>query len=219
MYNFTNHIGGLLIDVSGYNGKLDVLLGKILLQVRDREVSEDRFQIIRDQMLRYLRNSEYELPSDMIGSYSEQFKSEKSVMNEDLVPELENVTARDVQQFFPQILAQCHVEVLVLGNLYKEEALEITDLVERIVKPRGLPANEVPTPRGLIWPSGSNFIYKKQLKGPKNVNHCIEYSLYAGHRYDSIMRAKLLLLADMVILVYQFQNAYPGILVLPKSLY
>jgi hypothetical protein len=24
---------------------------------------------------------------------------------------------------------------------------------------------------------------------------------------------------DMVILVYQFQNAYPGILVLPKSLY
>jgi insulysin len=197
MYNFTNHIGGLLIDVSGYNGKLDVLLGNILLQVRDLEVSEDRFQIIRDQMLRYLRNSEYEQPSDMIGSYSQQFKSEKSVTNDELLPELENVTAQDVQQFFPQILAQCHVEVLVLGNLYKEEALEITDLVERIVKPRGLPANQVPTPRGLIWPSGSNFIYKKQLRDPGNVNHCIEYSLYAGHRYDSIMRAKLLLLGQM----------------------
>jgi insulysin len=197
MYNFTNHIGGLVIDVSGYDDKLDVLLEKILLQVRDLEASEDRFQIIHDRMLRYLRNSEYEQLPDQIGSYSEQFKSEKSVMNEDLLPELENVTTQEVQRFFPQILAQCHVEVLAHGNLYKEKALEITDLVERIVKPRRLPRNQVPTPRGLIWPSGSNFIYKKQLKDPRNINHCIEYSLYAGHRYDSAMRAKLLLLGQM----------------------
>jgi insulysin len=197
MYDFTNHIGGLLIDVSGYNDKLDVLLEKILLQVQYLEVSEDRFQIIHDQMVRHLRNSEYEQPSNQIGSYSEQFKNEKSVMNEDMLPELENVTAQDVQQFFPQILAQCHVEVLTHGNLYKEEALKITDLVERTIKPRRLPANQVPTRRGLIWPSGSNFIYQKQLKDIENVNHCIEYSLYAGHRYDSVMRTKLLLLGQM----------------------
>ncbi|KAF7574173.1 insulin-degrading enzyme [Pyrenophora tritici-repentis] len=118
-------------------------------------------------------------------------------MDEDLLLELENVTAQDVQQFFPQILAQCHVEVLAHSNLYKGEALEITDLVERTIKPKRLPANQAPTPRGLIWPSGSNFIYKKQLKDPGNVNHCIEYSLYAGHRYDIVMRAKLLLLGQM----------------------
>jgi insulysin len=118
-------------------------------------------------------------------------------MNDELLPELENVTAQDVQQFFPQILAQCQIEVLAHGNLYKEEALKITDLVERTIKPRRLPANQVPTRRGLIWPSGSNFIYEKQLKDPENVNHCIEYSLYAGHRYDSVLRAKLLLLGQM----------------------
>ncbi|KAF3049713.1 Insulinase (Peptidase M16) [Didymella keratinophila] len=197
MYNFTNHIGGLLIDVSGYNDKLDVLLEKILLQVRDLEASEDRFQIIHDRMLRHLRNSGYEQPYDQISSYSEQFKSEKSMMSEDLLPELENVTTQEVQQFFPLILAQCQIEVLAHGNLYRQKALEITNLVERIVKPRRLPPNQVPTPRGLIWPSGSNFIYKKQLKDPRNINHCIEYSLYAGHRYDSVMRAKLLLLGQM----------------------
>ncbi|CAG5158224.1 uncharacterized protein ALTATR162_LOCUS5045 [Alternaria atra] len=197
MYNFTNHIRGLLIDVSGYNDKLNVLLEKVLLQVRDLEVSVDRFKIIRDRMLRYLRNSEYEQPFDQVGTYSEQFKSEKSVTNDELLSELENVTAQDVQQFFPQILAQCHIEVLAHGNLYNEEALKITDLVERTIKPRRLPANQVPTRRGLIWPSGSNFIYEKQLKDPENTNHCIEYSLYTGHRYDSVMRAKLLLLGQM----------------------
>ncbi|KAH8621036.1 hypothetical protein IG631_24314 [Alternaria alternata] len=197
MYNFTNHIRGLLIDVSGYNDKLDVLLEKVVLQVRGLEVSEDRFKIIRDRMLRYLRNSEYAHPFNQVGTYSEQFEGEKSVTNDELLPELENVTAQNVQQFFPQILAQCHIEVLAHGNLYNEEALKIINLVGRAIKPRRLPANQVPTRRGLIWPSGSNFINEKQFKDPRNINHCIEYSLYTGHRYDSVMRAKLLLFGHM----------------------
>ncbi|KAA8618047.1 Ptr Secreted-periplasmic Zn-dependent peptidase insulinase [Pyrenophora tritici-repentis] len=197
VYDFTNHINGLSITVSGYNDKLHVLLEKVLLQVRDLKVSEGRFNIIHDRMLRSLRNWQYGQPFHQVGTYSRQFKTEKSVMNEELLPELENVTAQDVQQFFPQILAQCQIEVLAHGNLYKEEALKITDLVERTMKPRRLPADQVPTRRGLLWPSGCNFIYEKQLKDPENVNHCIEYSLYAGHNYDSVLRAKLLLLGQM----------------------
>ncbi|KAG9375840.1 insulysin variant [Pyrenophora tritici-repentis] len=65
------------------------------------------------------------------------------------------------------------------------------------MKPRGLPENQIPTRRALIWPSGSNFTYAKQLKDPGNINHCIEYNLYAGDRYNSAMRAKLLLLGQM----------------------
>lgn len=103
-------------------------------------------------------------------------------MNEELLKELESVTAKDVQQFFPQVLAQCQIEVLAHGNLYKEEALKITDLVERTIKPTKLPASQLPIRRNLILPAGSNFIYEKQLKDPANVNHCIEYSLFAIYR-------------------------------------
>ncbi|EUC29549.1 hypothetical protein COCCADRAFT_8266 [Bipolaris zeicola 26-R-13] len=197
VYDFTNHISGLSITVSGYNDKLHVLLEKVLLQVRDLEVTEDRFNIIHDRMLRSLRNWEYGQPFHQVGTYSRQFKSEKCVMNDELLPELDNITAKDVQQFFPQILAQCQIEVLAHGNLYKEEALRITDLVERTIQPKRLPANQIPTRRGLLWPSGCNFIYEKQLSDPANVNHCIEYNLYVGHHYDNVTRAKLLLLGQM----------------------
>lgn len=197
VYDFTNHISGLSISVSGYNDKLHVLLEKVLLQVRDLEVQEDRFKIISDRMTRSLRNWDYGQPFHQVGTYSRQFKSEKSFMNEELLKELEGVTAKDVQQFYPQILAQCQIEVLAHGNLYKEEALKITDLVERTMKPKKLPATQLPIKRNLILPPGSNFIYEKQLKDPANVNHCIEYSLYTGHRYDSELRAKVLLLGQM----------------------
>lgn len=196
-YEFSNHQSGLSITVSGYNDKLHVLLEKVLLQVRDLEVREDRFSIIHDRMMRSLRNWDFGQPFHQVGTYSRQFKNEKSFMNEELQKELENVTPKDVQQFFPQILAQCQLEVLAHGNLYKEEALQITDLVERTMKSKKLRTNELPIRRNLIWPSGSNFIYEKQLKDPANVNHCIEYSLYAGHRYNNESRAKLLLLGQM----------------------
>jgi insulysin len=196
-YDFSNHLSGLSVTVSGYNDKLHVLLEKVLLQVRDLEVRQDRFDIIHDRMSRSLRNWDYGQPYGQVGTYSRTFKTDKSFMNEELLKELEHVTAKDVQDFYPQILAQCQIEVLAHGNLYKEEALKITDLVERLIKPTKLPANQLPIRRNLILPSGSNFIYERQLKDPANVNHCIEYSLYAGNRYDNALRAKLLLVGQM----------------------
>lgn len=118
-------------------------------------------------------------------------------MLEDLARELEGVTAQDVQQFFPQVLAQCHIEVLSHGNLYKEEALKITDLIEKTIKPKTLPPSQWPIHRSLILPTGSNFIYERQLKDPANINHCIEYTLYLGNRMDPVLRAKQQLIAQM----------------------
>jgi insulysin len=197
VYDFSNHISGLSVTVSGYNDKLHVLLEKVLLSVRDLEIKQDRFDIIHERMTRSFRNWDYGQPFHQVGTYSRAFKNDKGFMNEELLKELEGVTAQDVQQFYPQILAQCQIEVLAQGNLYKEEALKITDLVERTMKPRKLPANQVSIRRNLMWPSGCNFIYEKPLKDPANVNHCIEYSLYTGTRYDDDMRAKLLLIGQM----------------------
>jgi insulysin len=197
VYDFTNHISGLSITVSGYNDKLHVLLEKVLTSARDIEIKQDRFDIIHERLIRSLRNWDYGQPFHQVGTYSRAFKNEKNFMNEEMYRELEDVTAQEVQQFIPQILAQCQIEVLAHGNLYKEEALKITDLVERTLKPKRLPINQVALRRNLMWPSGCNFIYEKQLKDPANVNHCIEYSLYAGGRYDNDIRAKLMLISQM----------------------
>jgi insulysin len=197
VYDFSNHISGLSITVSGYNDKLHVLLEKVLLQVRDLKVREDRFAVIHDRLSRSLRNWDIGQPYGQVGTYSRTFKSDRTFMNEDLTKELDNVTAKDVQDFYPQILSQCQIEVLAHGNLYKEEALRITDQVIEIMKPKQLPSSQIPIRRNIVLPPGSNFIYEKQLRDPANVNHCIEYSLYAGNRYDDDLRAKLLLVGQM----------------------
>ncbi|KAH5216199.1 hypothetical protein HBI62_168920 [Parastagonospora nodorum] len=197
VYDFTNHANGISVTVSGYNDKLHVLLEKVLTSLRDLEIKQDRFDIIRERITRSLRNWDYGQPFHQVGTYSRAFKNEKSWMNEDLAKELDSVTAEDVRQFYPQILAQGLIEVLAHGNLYKEEALKFTDLVERTLRPKKLAANQIPIRRNLMWPTGCNFIYEKQLKDPANVNHCIEYSLYAGDDRENNTRAKLMLLTQM----------------------
>ncbi|KAF2191778.1 LuxS/MPP-like metallohydrolase [Zopfia rhizophila CBS 207.26] len=197
VYEFNNHSTGLTISVEGYNDKLHVLLKKVLVSVRDLDVREDRFKIIQDRMTRGFRNWDYGQPFHQVGTYSRWLKSEKGFMTDELLNELSSVTASDVQQFYPQVLAQCHIEVLAHGNLYKEEALQITDLIEKTMKPMKLLPSQWPIRRNLILPPGSNFVYERPLKDPANVNHCIEYSLFVGHSADRELRAKVLLIAQM----------------------
>ncbi|KAF2646871.1 hypothetical protein P280DRAFT_387619 [Massarina eburnea CBS 473.64] len=197
VYDFNNNNTGLSISVQGYNDKLHVLLEKVLVQVRDLEVREDRFKIMLDRTARGFRNWDYQQPFHQVGTYSRWFRSDNTFMVDEMAKELDTITPLDVQQFFPQVLAQCHVEILAHGNLYKEEALKLTDLVEKTIRPKKLPPNQWPIRRTLILPAGSNFIYERALKDPANVNHCIEYVLYLGDRLDPTLRAKQLLLSQM----------------------
>ncbi|KAH8696868.1 insulin-degrading enzyme [Phaeosphaeriaceae sp. PMI808] len=196
-YDMSSHSGGFEIDLSGYNEKLHILLETVLFQVRDLTVKEDRFRVIRDRMMDTLRNLGFEEPWEQVSSYSDAFRSPRGFISEDLPRELETITVNDVIRFGPQIFEQCQIEVLAHGNIIEEEALRVTELVERTMAPTPLPTSQLPISRSLILPPGSNFVYEKELPNPKNVSHCVEYNLYAGHRYDGTVRAKLHLLSQL----------------------
>lgn len=188
---------GIEIAVSGYNDKLPVLLEKVLLTMRDLEIKPDRFEIIKERLLRGLKNWDYQQPYNQVGDYTRWLNSEKGYINEQILAELHHLTAADIQQFYPHLLRQMHIETFVHGNLYKEDALKLSNLIETTLKPRALPQTQWPVARALVFPPGGNFIYHKTLKDPANVNHCIEYLLFVGDKSIRPLRAKTLLLDQM----------------------
>jgi insulysin len=197
-YGLSPHTSGLDIQVSGYNDKMSVLLEKVLLGMRDLEVKEDRFEIVKESLLRGLRNFEYTEPFRQSSTYTRWLMAERSWAQFELTEELESVTAADVRAFFPQILRQMHIEILVHGNMHKEDALHITELVERTLKPRRLPASQWPTKRSMLLPPGSDYRWEHTLKNPDNINHCIEYIVMVGQNQDRELRARLLLMSQML---------------------
>ncbi|KAJ0360313.1 hypothetical protein COL26b_014108 [Colletotrichum chrysophilum] len=196
-YSVTLDARGLLLDLSGYNDKLAVLLEQVLIAMRDLEIKDQRFDIIKKDLSREYNDWELQQPYHQVSNYTAWLNSERDYVVEESLAELPNITAEDVRQFKKQILSQVHIESYVHGNLYKEDALKLADMIETILKPHELPRPQWPVIRSLILPAGSNYVYKKMLKDPANVNHCIEVWLYVGDKSDRMTRAKTMLLDQM----------------------
>ena len=196
-YELGDYYVGIGMDVSGYNDKISVLLQKVLTTMRDLEVKPDRFKIVKERLLRGYRNWDFQQPYHQVGQFLTWLGSDRAWINEQYLAEIAHLTPEDISCFYPQLLRQVHVEVLCHGNIYKEDALRITDLVESTLKPRALPPTQWQMARNLIIPPGSDYTFQRKLGDPANVNHCIEYYLFVGDVVDRVLRAKLLLLGQM----------------------
>ncbi|KAK0367680.1 insulin-degrading enzyme [Colletotrichum limetticola] len=196
-YSFALDARGLFLKLTRYNDKFAVLSEKVLVTIRDLRIKDERFEIIKERLSRGYNNQELRQPFHQVSDYTTWLNSERHYVVEESLTELPNIASEDVRQFRKQMLSQMHIESYVHGNLYKEDALKLTDMIETILKPRELPRLQLPVIRSLVLPAGSNYVYKKTLKDPANVNHCIEVWLYVGDKSDRITRAKTMLLEQM----------------------
>ncbi|KAL8948045.1 MAG: hypothetical protein Q9222_005737 [Ikaeria aurantiellina] len=196
-YQLSSFSMGIDIDVGGYSDKMAVLLEKVLVSMRDLEVKPDRFKIIKERVLRGLRNWDFQQPYRQVGDFTRWLGSEKGWINDQYLNEVIPLNADDIQAFYPQLLHQMHVEFLAHGNVTKEDTLRMASLVESTLHPRTLPKTQWQVRRNLLLAPGSDFTYTRTLGDPANINHCIEYYLYVGSLADHVLRAKLLLLGQM----------------------
>ncbi|KEY67145.1 hypothetical protein S7711_03006 [Stachybotrys chartarum IBT 7711] len=189
---------GLYLEISGYNDKLPVLLEQVAVTLRDLKIEDDRFRIVKERITRGYNNWQLQSAYQQVGDYMTWLNSERDFAVEELAVELPNVVVDDVRQFQRQVLGQLYVEVYVHGNMYKNDALRVTDMVESTFKPRVLPRPQFPIIRSLILPPGSNLVFRRTLKDPANINHCVETWFYVGDRGDRLVRAKTLLFDQLV---------------------
>ncbi|KAK7928452.1 peptidase M16 inactive domain-containing protein [Apiospora marii] len=197
-YNVTLDSRGMFVEVSGYNDKLPVLLEQVLITMRDLEIRDERFDIVKERLSRGYKNWELQQPFTQIGNYISWLTSEHDYVVDQLEAELPGITVEATRAFHKQLISQMHIEAYVHGNLYKEDALKLTTMIENTLKPRVLPKDQLPILRSLLFPAGANYLYKKTLKDPANVNHCIEYYLHIGSKGDRMVRAKTKLLDQMI---------------------
>ena len=189
---------GLVLDLRGYNDKLSVLLEQILITMRDVEFRQERFDIVTERIKRGYHNLYFQSAYHQVEEFTNWLNSERDYLVEERAAELPSITMEGTKHFCKQMLSQFFIEVLVHGNMCKKEALQLTGMVESVLQPRVLPQSQWPILRSLVLPEGSNYIYEKTLKDPENVNHCIEYWLYTGNRADGLVRAKTLLIEQMI---------------------
>jgi len=188
---------GILVDVGGYNDKMAVLLEKVLVSLRDLEIKKERFEIIKERTMRSYRNSELSSPYQQAGRYTAWLAKDKGYITDDYLAEFPSIGVEDLRFFKSVLLSQLHIEGLAHGNIYREDALKLIDLTQKILKPKNLPVTQWPIRRSLMLPEGSNYVYSRTLKDPSNVNHCIEYICQVGLMQDRRLYNQLRLFSQM----------------------
>ncbi|XP_011313568.1 insulin-degrading enzyme-like, partial [Fopius arisanus] len=129
-WDFTDSKYGASLSVDGYDDKHRILLEKIMDKMVNFTVDKQRFEILKEEYTRTLKDHKTEKPSDHAVYYLAVLLAEQVWTNDELLDAADDITVEKLEAFVPQLLSKMHVESLVYGNLTKAEALESVRLVQ-----------------------------------------------------------------------------------------
>ncbi|KAI9266092.1 Metalloenzyme, LuxS/M16 peptidase-like protein [Sporodiniella umbellata] len=196
-YNVENQLEGMLLALSGYNDKLPVLLEKVVQKMRHFHVDPERFKLIKEQLRRLYKNFALEPPYQHALYYQSYLTQDTMWTNAEKLSELEAITAQDIAVFYPTLLSHLHVESLVHGNVTQSDAQKMLEDALAILEPKALSPSQLKGNHSLVLPVGSKTVYQRAVEDPNNVNSGIEYVIQVGHITQTLLRAKLTLLAQI----------------------
>ncbi|CAG8459644.1 11740_t:CDS:10 [Diversispora eburnea] len=197
-YNIgNNNYEGIIISLQGFNDKLPVLLEKIIHEMKNFKVDPKRFEIIKEQVERGYRNSFLNPPYSHSAFHIYYMTHSKIWTIEECLEALKDITSQDIQEFYPKLLSYLHIETFSHGNLFKEEALKLNQIVEDILQSKSLSPSQLISDRATILPPGKRYVYQRDVYDSQDINSAIEYYVQVGDLMDVNLRAKLSLLAQI----------------------
>lgn len=129
-WELTNTKYGMVLGISGYHSKQHVLLEKIAEKLTSFKIDQKRFEILKENYIRGLKNFEAEQPYQHAINYLSVILAEQAWIKEELLAATSDLRLETVQEFIPQILSKMHIECLIHGNATQQRALHLVSLVE-----------------------------------------------------------------------------------------
>lgn len=189
--------GGLGIHVGGFNHKLPVLLEKVLEKLKNFKIDLERFNVMKERHQRFYRNFGYNVPYSQIASFSHYLLNDTVWQIDEKAKELETTQPEDLERLLPELLRNLQIEMLAIGNVTKERALDVADLTMKVLDPKQLSMGQRIPPRSYYLNKDSSRYYKIPLGDAKNVNSAIEYIVQWGKLTDRDLKARLDLFAQI----------------------
>ena len=124
-YHLYAHQGGITLQVSGISENQPKLLEKLLYRLTHQKISQDNFNLFKQQLMTHWQNS------DKSKSIAQLFSTLSSIMQpnnpcaDDLATALNKITFAQYQAYSKQLFNKVTLEVLIHGNWLIEHANKI----------------------------------------------------------------------------------------------
>ncbi|CAB4420535.1 unnamed protein product [Rhizophagus irregularis] len=174
-YGINYRSQGLSLSISGYNDKLPVLLEKVVNKMKNLKVDPERFSLIKEKVQRSYKNFLLNSPSQHSEYYLDYLTIDRLWLNEEKLEALESIKYEDIEIFYPKLLDQLYIEILIHGNILKDNAIKISQKIEEILQPKALLPSQSIRSRSIMIPKGKKFTYQRDVFDSDNVNSAVEY--------------------------------------------
>jgi secreted Zn-dependent insulinase-like peptidase len=141
-FNLYKHAQGISLRVSGYNDKQEALLREILDAIHSSAFDQQRFESIRSELIRGLRNSVAKRPSSQVTDDLREAMSYGEWGEQALIEQLETMDSAALRAYSDRFWAGASAEVLIYGNYERASVEEVSRLVAKVISaepPAALP--------------------------------------------------------------------------------
>lgn len=201
---------GISLEIGGFSDKLEILLETLvdrLVKFSDpsledimwNETRRARFHVLREKLLKNLKNFGYTVPYNQVGPMISSLINENSWLVDDQLEIYFAVTFENLRSYVSSLFSTCFVETLVVGNYDKKSAKDLSRMVSsKLQKSVSLSRSQYTRGRSLNLPDGKAFHYLKENDDPENVNSCIEVYIQLGMISDAPNRVMAELIAQIL---------------------
>lgn len=164
-HTITANVRGYELSVFGYSSRQGLLMNKVMEVIRTSRFNEERFTLIKEDLLRTWRNQNKDLPYQVIAKQLPVLQSDPYWSNAQLIAALENKTQEQFSQFTSRQLIDAKMDALFYGNYFRAEAIKLAVLVEHELLNRQA-GRDLPQVKLLLLPKGSEkpWLYAHNLE-------------------------------------------------------
>ncbi|MGF1695936.1 insulinase family protein [Vibrio lamellibrachiae] len=159
-YNLYCHQGGVTLSISGFSQKQADLMEMILAQFAARQFNSERFESIKQQLLRSWRNSSQDRPISQLFNAITGLLQPNNPPYASLIEALETIDVEELSSFVDDILGELHVEMFVYGDWTKKAALSLADTLKNALRVSNQSYEESLRPLVML---GKNGTFQKEV--------------------------------------------------------
>ncbi|MCL1125669.1 insulinase family protein [Shewanella surugensis] len=132
-YNIYPHQGGITLHLTGFTGKQETLLALIINKARERNFTQARFNIIKQQILRNWYNHEQSKPISQLFTSLTVTLQKRSFEPSRMAAFLEDFTLEDLHEHVRLFYEKVHLEGLVYGDWLISEVHSLAKRINLIL--------------------------------------------------------------------------------------
>jgi len=196
-YQFSPNTLGVSIVLSGYNDKLHVLARDVMERVKNLQLKAERLQVMKDQAKRDYENFYMGAPFRLSDYFNRHLLTEQHWIIAAKLAEVSSITVEELQAHVERLLSKLHMRILVVGNVFKDDAVRLAEMAENILQPSPLKSLDV-VETALIPSDGSNHVWSAVVPNPNEPNSSLSYYVHVGSYLEPHLRVTSALLTQIL---------------------